>query len=50
MTTGGSELREYQYSVDNLPPFTGYQIKIVFAGTSEAFTPRLNDIRAVVLA
>jgi len=50
VTTGGSELREYQYSVDNLPPFTGYQIKIVFAGTSEAFTPRLNDIRAVVLA
>ena len=50
VTTGSGELREYQYSVDNLPPFTGYQIKIVLAGTSEAFTPRINDIRAVALA
>jgi len=50
ITTGGGGLREYQFSVDNLPPFTGYQIKIVFSGTNEAFTPRLNDLRTLALA
>jgi len=44
------EFREYQFSVDELPPFTGYQIKIVFNGSNEALAPRLNDIRTIALA
>jgi hypothetical protein len=44
------EFKEYQFTADNLPPFSGYQIKIVFSGTNECFAPRLNDIRVIALA
>ncbi len=44
------EFREFQFSVDELPPFNAYQVKIVFSGTNEALAPRLNDIRTIALA
>lgn len=44
------EMREYQFSVDELPPFTAYQIKIVFSGTNECLAPRMNDLRTIALA
>ena len=37
-------------SVDELPPFTVYQIKIVFSGTNECLAPRMNDLRTIALA
>ena len=44
------EFRDYQFSVDDLPQFVGYQIKVVFSGSNESFAPRLNDIRTIALA
>jgi hypothetical protein len=44
------QFKEYQFTSKDLPPFTGYQIKIVFSGTNESYAPRLNDIRAIALA
>lgn len=44
------EMREYQFSIDELPPFTAYQIKIVFSGTNECLAPRMNDLRTIALA
>ena len=44
------EMREYQFSIDELPPFTGYQVKVVFNGTNECFAPRINDLRTLALA
>jgi len=44
------EFLEYQFSVDNLNPFTGYQIKMVMSGTDEANPPEFKDLRSIALA
>ena len=44
------EMRGINFSVDELPPFTAYQIKIVFSGTNECLAPRMNDLRTIALA
>lgn len=46
----GFEDLEYEYEVDSLPEFSGFQIKVVFSGTNEARSPSLSDIRAIALA
>jgi len=45
-----NEFSEYQFSTDNLEPFTGFKIKIVMSGTNEAFAPRFKDFRVIALA
>ena len=40
---------EYEWSIDNLPPFTGFQIKINIGSTNQAQEPRLLDFRAVAV-
>ena len=45
-----NEVLEYRYDVDELPEFSGFQIKIVFSGTNEARPPFIQDIRAIALA
>ena len=45
-----NEVLEYEYSVNTLPEFSGYQIKVVFSGTNEARAPFLKDIRSIALA
>jgi hypothetical protein len=44
------EFLEYQFSVDNLSPFTGYQIKVVLSSTDEANPPEFQDLRTIALA
>ena len=44
------ELLEYNYQVNDVPEFSGFQIKIVFSGTNEAKAPYIGDIRAIALA
>ena len=44
------EVLEYEYFVDELPEFSGFQLKIVMAGTNEARPPFFRDIRAIALA
>ena len=44
------EFREYEFTVDNLDEFVGFQIKIVSSGTNEAFPPRFKDLRVIALA
>ena len=45
-----NEILEYSYEVDNLPEFSGFQVKIVMSGTNEARAPFFSDIRAIALA
>ena len=45
-----NEFSEYQFSTDDLEPFTGFKIKIVMSGTNEAFAPRFKDFRVIALA
>ena len=44
------EFLEYQYTIDNLDPFTSYAIKIVMTSTNEAKIPKFKDLRTLALA
>ena len=44
------EFVEYQFSVDDLAEFTGFQIKIDISGTNEAEAPVFKDLRVIALA
>ena len=45
-----NEFLEYQFSVDELDPFTGFQIKIVMNSTNESFVTKFKDLRVIALA
>ena len=45
-----NELFDYQFSIDELEQFNGFQIKIVMSGTNEAKPPRFKDLRVIALA
>ena len=44
------EFFDYQFSIDELEQFNGFQIKIVMSGTNEAKAPRFKDLRVIALA
>ena len=46
----GGDFREYQYTINDLEPYTGFVIKIVFNGTNQAEVPVIKNIRALALA
>ena len=50
MANAENEFSEYQFSTDDLEPFTGFKIKIVMSGTNEAYAPRFKDFRVIALA
>ena len=43
------EFLEYIYEVNDITEFSGFQIKVVLAGTNEARAPKFRDIRAIAL-
>ena len=49
-STSVNEFLEYQFTANDLPEFSAFQLKIVFSGTNEARAPRISDIRAIALA
>ena len=44
-----NQFKDYQFTVDNLPEFTGFTIKIVMLGTNQAQPPRIKDLRAIAV-
>lgn len=42
-----NQILDYEYSVDDLPDFTGFSIKIVMSGTNQANPPYLTLLRAI---
>jgi len=46
----GLEFKDYTFSIDDLPPFTKFQIKIDMVGTNQAQPPLIKDLRAIALA
>ena len=42
--------REYTFTVDNLPSFRYYSIKLVGTSTNQAYPPRIKNLRVVALA
>ena len=46
----GGLFREYQFTVDRLPAFNSFRIKIVGTSTNQAFVPRVRNLRVLALA
>jgi len=44
------DFKDYEFTVENLPPFTKFQIKIDMIGTNQAQPPLIKDLRAIALA
>ncbi len=45
-----TEFKDYTFSIDELPPFTKFQIKIDMVGSNQAQPPFIKDLRAIALA
>ena len=43
------QFREYQFTADNLPEFTGFTIKIVMSGTNQAQPPSIKELRSIAI-
>lgn len=41
---------DYEFSIDNLPDFRYFSIKLVGTSTNQAFPPRMKDLRVIALA
>ena len=44
------DYKEYSFSVDNLPAFRSYRIKIIMTSTSQVYVPKIKDLRTIALA
>ena len=44
------DFKEYTFSVENLPSFRTYRIKLVMSSTSQVYVPRVKDFRVLALA
>lgn len=41
---------EYKFTVDNLPSFKTYRIKVVMSSTNQVYPPRFKNLRVIALA
>ena len=44
------EYKDYNFTIDPLPTFRTYRIKIVLTSTNQVFVPRMKDLRCIALA
>ena len=44
------DYRDMTWSIENLPKFTVYRIKVVLASTNQVYVPRISALRAICLA
>ena len=44
------QYNEFTFSVDDLPAFRSYKIKIVMSSTNQVYVPRMKDLRVIALA
>lgn len=42
--------KDYEFTIDNLPSFRYFSIKLVGSSTNQAYPPRLKDLRVIALA
>jgi len=42
--------KDYEFSIDNLPEFKYFSIKLVGTSTNQAYPPRIRDLRVIALA
>jgi len=44
------DFKDYEYSIDNLPKFDGFAIKIIMNGTDQSRVPLIKELRGIALA
>jgi len=44
------DYREYEFTIDNLPAFRYFGIKLIGTSTNQAYPPRFKDLRVIALA
>jgi hypothetical protein len=44
------DFREYEFTIDNLPNFRYFGIKLIGTSTNQAYPPRIKDLRVIALA
>ena len=44
------EFKEYTFTVDRLPTFRTYRIKLIMTSNSQVYVPRIRDLRVMALA
>jgi hypothetical protein len=44
------DYNEFEFSIDNLPDFKYYSVKLIGTATNQAYPPRFKDLRAIALA
>ena len=42
--------REYEFNMENLPPFKYYRVKFVLSSTNQTYVPRVSNLRVITLA
>ena len=42
--------KDFEFSIDNLPEFKYFSIKLVGTSTNQAYPPRIRDLRVIALA
>ena len=44
------QFKEYTFTVDRLPTFRSYRVKLVMTSNSQVYVPRIRDLRVLALA
>ncbi len=44
------DFREYEFTIDNLPTFRYFSIKLIGTSTNQVYPPRVKDLRVIALA
>ena len=44
------DFKEHTWSIDSLPKFLSYRIKIVLSATNQVYVPRIQNLRVITLA
>ena len=42
--------REYEFNMEDLPPFKFYRVKFVLTSTNQTYVPRVSNLRVITLA
>ena len=48
--TSQIEFKEHTFSIDQLPTFKCYRVKVLLLGTSQTYVPRFKNLRVLALA
>ena len=44
------DYKEMTFTIDQLPAFRSYRIKLLLTSTSQVYVPRVKDLRVIALA